>query len=908
MANIDIAERLFVYAREKQQKDLANNLIKKEDVIDFSSADFNSFNQEISNMIGGLDNEQINMFVHLLQTKIDHNITDVITPGEKGFSLNVVSISSTIKQVQNQSKSDNKVAPPIEQNTETKEATEKAEKALNTFEALPLDRKILIGKLKDIEELYKQNNVPQIFINFYLSSFEDKYINFDSASDEDKAVIHDTSSKIAKQQLFGDSEVDVDYVKDVLRSLGVSDKEIEQLYANINDGMYTDILINELLGQIVHGNLKTRGNNLTIDPKALETYTDLAFTDISQDSPLYSLKKYFAIDKVQEVTNMLEQDPKYKEGLIQSKKYQYATNSPNDIYYNKVESKQELKLKFCSMLRNIITFPGDLPDVIEGKIEELIDENIIYNENLQTFEFKDNVNLEKIRQSFTIDYKSNPELQEIIERDGLDIEGSSTHLERFFNLLPDAMSKVVEKSMFSTKAINDLMYTEEDLKSIRPLLNKFSKTDFNISNSLLCSILNHSVQRESLYTHVNVEKILQSIATESKDFALDASNYEFNSSLLTAELNNITLARSKQISNQLPYYDYEDNSNFDINQFTSYDIKYHDVRSQLGERTDKIKLTKTYKKLFPSNVALDNGFLFDFDAQLIKMANLSSKSQIEIYSDPAKDSDFMTLCSALAFLYRENGKDISSTIDKSQQEKNLEILKNRFLENFDKSTMDLITVDNMAPIVNALIENKVPPTATALSNHIDMTRMSKYEELFGEKKGNVTVDLAHPGFLTPETYKHYNESLKEHPTEKDPPNIDISQAEHSKEDNHPIEQKKPRGLFGFVSSFINKFKNTDKESGIFNRFKDSFNYARNSVADYLDTNNGINDKTEDFKPNQSTNLNQPAELDSFSQSLRNEYADTSQNKTNNDGKVSYKGQEKSSDGRANSDDHDEMDI
>ncbi len=33
MANIDIAERLFVYAREKQQKDLANNLIKEEDII-----------------------------------------------------------------------------------------------------------------------------------------------------------------------------------------------------------------------------------------------------------------------------------------------------------------------------------------------------------------------------------------------------------------------------------------------------------------------------------------------------------------------------------------------------------------------------------------------------------------------------------------------------------------------------------------------------------------------------------------------------------------------------------------------------------------------------------------------------------------------------------------------------------
>ena len=72
------------------------------------------------------------------------------------------------------------------------------------------------------------------------------------------------------------------------------------------------------------------------------------------------------------------------------------------------------------------------------------------------------------------------------------------------------------------------------------------------------------------------------------------------------------------LSDDEPFCDFEELQDLDINHWSARDLSFDDVHEYLEDRSDQIKKTRAYKKLFPSKVSLDNGFLYDFDAYLLK--------------------------------------------------------------------------------------------------------------------------------------------------------------------------------------------------------------------------------------------------------------------------------------------------
>ncbi len=906
MANIDIAERLFVYAREKQQRDLANNLIKEEDVIDFNESDFTSFNNEISIMLAGMDTEQINMFASLLQTKMDHNITEVITPGEKGFSLNISSIVSTIKQVKEKSE-------PIETTIPVEEKQEKAVESNNEELEKKLDSGIKESCQKDIENLSKFGPVSELFIKIYTAPIEEIGKIIFTYTPEQLDEVAKTSEENLGMLVANDPKKGKLITREMIKALNLP-PDLWNRIQNDPYGMSTLIFFVTNVGaHLKHGYLLNSDN--TINENALLVLMKKMQSEIPEDNLLYQLAGMMNKDIAIRFDSLLQKN-EYSEEFAQTEEYEAVAQTLLDNRYNNISHPDELHLKMSSLLRQELEYDGSLPPAVEERINDFVKKYYEIDQETKTYKFPDGIDFEEFNQLFKFDLDENPEILNFFASDEhfsklLSPEELKEQVGSLLEALPSVMTNVVKKSIDAAKVLDALKYTAEDMKNIRPILEKFSQSEIILSNDELCKIINDSTQRESQYTHVNVENILQQINSKSKEanveFAFDNENYQMNSSELTATLNNITFYRSRELlENDSWFHTYNDIQKYDINHFSSTDLRYDDVSSYLGEKGNEIRLTKAYKKFFPSKSAVDNGFLFDMDVQLLKMTDLDFQKQLDIYTDHTKNSEFVSFASALSYLYSSDGKNISSTIDRKQQEKNLEILKSEFLKSIDKSTLDSITIDTMAPIVNSIINNTMQMTATAISDHIDYKHFEALENYF---MGNstITVDSKHPGFLKPESYKQYSENIKKSVMNKESSTVNVSQLEDSKEDNHPIEQKKPRGLIGFVSSFVNKFRDTDKESGLFNRLKDSFNYAKDSISDYSNTNEG-NINKEGFKPNQNTNSGKPVELDSFSQSLRNEFGDTTHTTPNNDGKNISEAQKKSSDGRANSDEHDEMDM
>ena len=922
MANIDIAERLFTYAREKQRSDLANNLIKQEDIIDFSEGDFTSFNDEISAMLVGLDNEQINMFFSLLQNKISDNLQDVITPNERGFSLNMPSIVSTINQVVKQSNQTNKTLSKID---ELKEISK--------------ENLMISQRMNDLEKLSKFGEVSDLFKKFYLTSNENLLNQWNQFSAEEQHSLWEESMRMLGVTISNDPSEGKDLLDTTKKLFQIDDETLnngtitsedsfkeplspdQKLLGDLlskfstSDKEFVDIIMARFMAAFYHGNFFIPGSNGQIDFRSIDAFFDSTIAGMAKDSPLYEfmepLKNQIKAN-IPSVAKEFINNPKYAENMI-TKDFLIKNSNPYDITYNIIDEKEKIPLKISSMLRRSMNINGNLPDEIQKRIEEFVNSSIIQDPHDLSYHFKEPLDFNEIKKAFTFDPEKDKDMILELGKKGhvLSTSDYSKVMEKgleYLNTLPEAMASVVASSNRASKIIDDLKYNVEDVKSIKPLLENFSTSKIDIDDEMLCDIINDCTQRDSSYTHVNVEKLLQAITLLSKNFEPNAENYEFKSSLLTAKLNNISFERLDKYKDEMPFIDFDELQDLDINHWSSKDLKYDDVQDFLGDTKEQIRKTRAYKKLFPSTVALDCGFRYDFDAYLLKISSFDAKTQLDILSNPEKDSSFLTFAAALSMLYRDrDNNNISSTIDKRQQEINLEILKSEFLENFDKSSLDNITVESMAPIIDILITNKnLPPLATSLATHIDLRHFAKYDSIIND--GKISFDYKHPGFFTPESYQFYNAEKNKNSVAKETSTIDVSQPEDSKIDNHPIEKKKPRGLIGFISSFINKFRNTDKESGIFNRLKESFNYARNDISEYSDTDVENINKEEDFKPSQNTNSNKPAELDSFYQSLRNEYNDVINTTPNNDGKNTSAVQKNSSDGRANSDDHDEIDM
>ena len=903
MANIDIAERLFVYAREKQQKDLANNLIKPEDVIDFSSADFNSFNQEISNMLGGLNNDQVNMFVHMLQAKMDHNITDVITPGEKGFSLNIPSIASTINQIKEHSENINDYDHSVNQQSES-QASKSQE--YNDF---------LSKKQKDIEELQKNGIVSEEFIDIYKSDYKEGLKKFTGLTLEKQEDVNSNYEKVIKNHLYGDKDIDIDYKSDIMKLLGFSKELLDEINSKAADKHALNFIINNLVIEIMHGRLSQDKKN--IDNGALTTFLAETKAQIKDLYPeVFTAISQIDVEKVQLVSNYINTQSLVKESIIKDNVLFNSMSKTYDSTSYKVINEEDLALRYSSLIRSSIDFMGNLPSPIQEKIKEFIKENTYYDPSNNTFHYKDDIDLEKIKKSFTFDIESNLDLIEELGKNGTHPNSSPEAKkqcgENFLKELPNAMVRIIENTRTTSKILDSLEYTEDDAKKIKPFLEAFSKNGINLDDAIISDILNNSTYRDSEYTHVNVEALLKEISLFSKkhnvDFSLDTSQFEAHAKALTNEINKLSKSKVSTALDNSSFSNYDDMQKYDINHFSSNDFMYDDMQKYLDSKRPELKYGRAYKKLFPSTEDLVNGFKYDMDAWLLKTSGLDPDILLDIYTNPEKDSKFLVFASALSVLYGNGKENILPSIDIDQQKLNLEILKEKFLDGFEKSTLDSITVDTMTPVINALMaENMLSAiTATSLSNHINFNQHETYVDFLNN--GTISIDHRHPGFLRPESYQYYNDKMKKLAAEKEASATNITQVDDSKEDNHPVELKRPKGLVGFVSSFINKFRDTDKESGIFNRLKDSFNYARNSISDYSNINDEIDDKEGDFKQNQSIDPNKPAELDSFSQSLRNEYANTTQNVPNIDGKRSFENQKQSSGDRANSDNHDEIDI
>ena len=935
MANIDIAERLFVYAREKQQKDLANNLIKKEDVIDFSEGDFTSFNQTISTLLSGMNSEQINIFFGLLQNKINNDITDVITPNEKGFSLNIPSIVSTIKQVEEKYKISNNNIP------------------INNINSIDLSKKDLTelslierfhnSAVEELEFLSIFMDVSDDVKDFILSDPNEMYQKVVSKSEESQNQMVEELKNIFNTERSGKKTNNkYDVVETVKKVSKFSTDMLEELRrTSPADANALDAFLARFATVCYHGNFYKHKNgevekikkafelhdiNTTSEIKdheininAVEAYIDQFIAGVSPDSPLYSLLGYIKsqlLDNVQSLSNEINSDQKYAENIV-SNDFLAKSTDASDFYYNLTDNKTSIPVKISAMLRRSLGIKGQLPDEIQKKIEEFVENNIVQNPHTDYFEFKDDIDFDKLKEAFTFDWENDKDLVIMMGAEGKEryaSDYSKTMKNGVKNLkaLPDAIVSVIASSKRSTEMILNLRINEGDLKTIRPILNSFSNSEFDIDDSILCDIINESIRRDSSYTHVNTEKILQALSYVSKGFDPNAKDYKKKTSILTAAINNITFERLQSYKEEegMPFIDFEEIQGLDINHWSIHDLHFDDVQHHLGNTAEKIRKERAYEKLFPSNVALDNGFIYDFDAYILRTSKLDPKTQIEILSNPEINSGFLSFSAALSSLYEHDYKNISSTIDRKQQELNLEILKAYFLEGVDKSILDAITVDSMSETINAFITRDFPPLATTLVSHINLEQEEKYLD-FSNHEALISLDINNPGFLTPESYKNYRESIQAKSI--DTKNVTTAKEEElssqeNKKDTLPIEKKEPRGLIGFVSSFVNKFKDTDKESGIFNRLKESFNYAKNRISDYPVVDNKTDNKEEGFKSNQDTNSKKQTELDSFSQSLRNEFGDTTHTTPNNDGKNISEAQKKSSDGRANSDDHDEMDM
>ena len=672
----------------------------------------------------------------------------------------------------------------------------------------------------------------------------------------------------------------------IIRRLGLPKELLDKINSNSKLKTHFEFFATDIAAQISDGNILKKG---FIDPEALEIYCQKLKSSVT-DPEIASL-----VDIIQHSPGIhglaiTLKRADFREGLINNNRY-----SKKDSYYNnydRVNNRSKLSLKYSSLLRQSLGFVDKLPDSIEGKINEFVKKYSYLDPkdclDMMIKEFDE----EEIKQNFTFDIESNPDLVEQTGKRGFDTSYFSNEEIKetgraLLSQLPDTFINIVNKTKEASQILNSLKYTEEDLKAIKPFLEKFTKTGINIPDSDLCYLLNTNTRRYSAYTHVDTETLLQSIAAYSSalkvEFLPEGHDFVSHSTDLSEALNKISTNRSEELIAKSSFENFQEMLNYDICHFAFEDLKYDDIQNALGKEEEKIKLAKAYDKLYPSQSALKSGFKFDFDALLIRMSRLKAKSQLDIYTNPINN--------------------FSEEIP-VHKEKNLEVLKKEFLKDFDQSLLDSITLKNMEPIIDALITNVDPrtgqkiETATALSTHVNLMHFEEYEN-FINNTGKIGLDLDHPGFLTPESYKAYRELNSSHDLsdynksindissqpevepiqEEKVSSISVNQESNnlknedfqtkvtSSEDIHPAVQDAPKGVVGFISSFVKKFRSTDKESGLVNRIKESFTYANNVINDYSELDKISNSESDNYKPDQNTEAVNHEQLDSFSQSI-----------------------------------------